>query len=88
MNTAAVFTVFALGLLAEHPLQAQREADFFAIKPIREVEPYQDVRFKDLSGIDRRPGRIWRPHCGSTKKPSGRHICPPESIQANCFAPE
>jgi hypothetical protein len=52
MNTATVFTVFALGLLAEHPLQAQREADFFAIKPIGEVEPYQDVRFKDLSGID------------------------------------
>src|SRR5690349_19935424 len=51
MNIATSFSVI-FGLCFVFQSRGLAEEDFFAVKPIREVKTFQDVRVKDLSGID------------------------------------
>jgi len=56
MSTTASFSVVVALALASQCVVSSAEAapndDFLTVKPLQQVRPYQDVRFKDLSGID------------------------------------
>lgn len=55
---SAIVALWLVGQCYVAPAVGGQEEDFLAIKPLQQVKPYQDVRFKDLSAIDLslRPG--------------------------------
>src|SRR5712691_1557409 len=65
-TTASFLAVVGLALASQCVISAEAAPndDFLTVKPLQQVRPYQDVRFKDLSGMDlslrpELPGTLW-----------------------------